>query len=58
MQLDTQVCDRIICQNGGVCAYRNPNGPTESVCLCRYGTFGEYCQLTGRKFAQSKIHPV
>jgi hypothetical protein len=48
--LDAQLCERIVCQNRGVCAIRNPDGPTKSVCLCRYGTSGDYCELTGEKF--------
>jgi hypothetical protein len=52
---DTQLCERIVCQNNGVCAIRSKNGPTESICLCRYGTSGDYCQLNGKKCQLSQI---
>jgi len=43
---DANLCDRIVCK-AGVCAIRNINKPYEGVCLCPYGTWGEYCELTG-----------
>lgn len=48
--LETQLCENIVCKNGGACAIRNPDGPYISVCLCRAGISGDYCQLTGKKF--------
>ena len=45
---DVNLCERIACKNDGVCGIRNYNGPYEGVCLCRYGTFGEYCELNGK----------
>lgn len=47
---DVNLCERIVCKNDGVCGIRNTNGPYEGVCLCRYGTFGEYCELNGKDF--------
>ncbi|CAF3808408.1 unnamed protein product [Rotaria sp. Silwood1] len=44
---ESQLCERIVCQNRGVCAIRNLNGPYESICFCRYGTSGDYCELNG-----------
>ena len=48
---DVNLCERIICKNSGVCGIRNTNGPYEGVCLCRYGTFGDYCELNGKDFS-------
>ncbi|CAF0807806.1 unnamed protein product [Adineta steineri] len=47
---DYNLCEKVRCKNNGVCATQNPNGPYEAVCLCRYGTWGEYCELTGKHF--------
>lgn len=55
---DIQLCERIVCLNQGVCANRNPSGPAESVCLCRYGTTGDYCQLIGKKLKLSKVFRI
>ncbi len=52
---DDQLCTRIVCLNRGVCAVRNPDGPYKSVCLCPYGTSGDYCQLIGKNSLFRKI---
>ena len=45
--LESRLCDNIVCKNAGVCAIRNTNGPYVSVCLCRFATSGDYCELNG-----------
>jgi len=40
------LCERIECKNGGVCVVRS----NRAICLCRYATFGDYCELNGNDF--------
>jgi len=52
---DSKLCDGINCQNKGVCANRVIHGTLKPICLCPYGTFGDYCHLLGKKFKISRI---
>ncbi|CAF0804312.1 unnamed protein product [Adineta ricciae] len=43
---DHNLCERVTCKTG-FCATQPPQGPHQAVCLCPYGTWGEYCEMKG-----------